>query len=147
MVGLQKEQGNACGWEADSLCSSPTDGGWLSGLLPAREMSDRCSPAFPRPATSIALVTKLFQQLCYCWSQASVLHTEDLFRTAHVGNSCTRDWGSIGRSGPPLDQSARAFPELVLLVAMGQYLAAAQASRAGHIHDTTKRVEKPCVSA
>ena len=33
-------------------------------------------PTFPRRTISIALVTKLFQQLCYCWSQASVIHTE-----------------------------------------------------------------------
>ena len=39
-------------------------------------------PAFPRHTTSIALVTKLFQQLCYCWSQASVIHTEYLFHVA-----------------------------------------------------------------
>lgn len=37
-------------------------------------------PSIPAHTPSITLVTKLFQQLCYCWSQASVTHTEYLFR-------------------------------------------------------------------
>jgi len=39
-------------------------------------------PAFPCHTTSIPLVTKLFQQLCYCWRQASVIRTEYLFHVA-----------------------------------------------------------------
>lgn len=47
-------------------------------------MSDHCIQTFPHRAASIALVTKLFQQLCYCWRLANVIHTEHLFHTACV---------------------------------------------------------------
>lgn len=98
-----KKQGHACGREAGSLRRR-----WLSGLL-----SEHCTPAFPRRMASIALATKLFQQLGYCWSQASVLHTEDLFREASVGNSgfgalfAAQVLPLISWQGPSLDSSPR----------------------------------------
>lgn len=58
-------------------------------------------PSIPAHTPSIALVTKLFQQLCYCWSQASVTHTEYLSQRLMGGgmgeggkgwNDCTRPW-------------------------------------------------------
>lgn len=96
MVGLQKKQGNnACGRVADfSLQLSHSSVLALSAAASQLNVRSR-HPNIPSPHTSIALVTKLFQQLCYCWSQASVIHTVYLFHTAYVGNYCTRLWGSI----------------------------------------------------
>lgn len=109
MVWLQRNKGMLVGGES-----------WLSGL-------NIGAPAFPCRTASIALVTKLFQQLCYCWSQASVPHTEDLFREASVGEF--RIWGSLCSSGPTLDELARAFPGLQLQTAMGPHWAATQLSK------------------
>lgn len=68
-------------------------------------------------------MTKLFQQLCYCWSEASIIHTERLSHLAYVDNYCTQDLGFCGQIRSSLDQSAGAFPQV--LVAMGHYSAAA----------------------
>lgn len=95
MVGLQRNKGMLVGGEP-----------WLSGL-------NIGAPAFPGPTASIALVTKLFQQLCYCWSQASVPHTEDLFLEASVGNSGSGAFFAaqvlplINWQGPSPDSSSR----------------------------------------
>lgn len=86
-------------------------------------------PSIPAHTPSIALVTKLFQQLCYCWSQASVTHTEYLFRRLTGGMTALGFGGSICRSGPSLDPSARAFPGPELWGAMRQYWVPSQASK------------------
>lgn len=93
-------------------------------------------PSIPAHTPSITLVTKLFQQLCYCWSQASVTHTEYLFRRlrwwwwwAGGGMTALGFGGSICSSGPSLDPSARAFPGPELRGAMRQYWVPSQASK------------------
>lgn len=79
----------------------------------AGSLLEHCTPAFPHHTASIALATKLFQQLGYCWSQASVLHTEDLFREASVGNSgfgalfAAQVLPLINWQGPSLDSSPK----------------------------------------
>lgn len=76
------------GWKPDSLLLSPV----LHPLVqlccrvPSSQMSGYCIQTFPFRIASIASVTKLFQQLCYCWKIVNVIHTEHLFHVA-----CTKD--------------------------------------------------------
>lgn len=90
-MGLPGRQGPACGREAAPLKAqgSPTDLGRLSSCCQPAECQ-LSTASIPTQATSIALVTELFQQLCYCWSPARGIQPKDSF----VGNECNGDWGS-----------------------------------------------------